>query len=141
VVALEPADYQRWLESKAEGSLALEGRKLFLKYRCLSCHSADESARAPVLETLYGKSVSLRDGQTVRADENYLRESILYPGNKIVAGYQSIMPTFKGQLDEEEVIALVAFIQSLEPGQTPRRVEDFPPPAATPTIESRMDEP
>ena len=53
VVAMEPADYQRWLAATAEGSLALEGRKMFLKYRCVSCHSADENARAPVLENLY----------------------------------------------------------------------------------------
>ncbi len=53
VVAMEPADYQRWLASTAEGSLALEGRKTFLQYRCVSCHSADENARAPVLERLY----------------------------------------------------------------------------------------
>jgi cytochrome c oxidase subunit II len=136
VEVLEPAEYQRWLEDRAEGSLALEGRKVFLKYRCLSCHSADENARAPVLENLAGQMVPLRDGQSVRADEDYLRESILYPANKIVAGYQSIMPTFKGQIDEEEVIALVAFIGSLAAGQTPRRVDSFPPPAEAPSIET-----
>lgn len=140
VEVLEPADYQRWLEDRAEGSLALEGRKVFLKYRCISCHSADESARGPVLENLSGKLVHLRDGPDVRADEDYLRESIVYPGNKIVAGYQSIMPTFKGQIDEEEVIALIAFIESLKAGQTPRRVESYPPPAQAPTIESQPSE-
>jgi cytochrome c oxidase subunit 2 len=128
IVAQEPAEYQRWLESRAEGSLALEGRKIFLQHRCLSCHSADENARAPVLEALYGRRVQLRDGQSVPADEQYLRRSILHPGAQIVAGYQDIMPTFAGQLSEEDVIALVAFIKSLPPGGTPRRVEDFPPP-------------
>src|SRR5262249_50287197 len=80
VIVMEPADYQRWLDTQAEGSLALQGRKVFLKYRCLSCHSADEHARAPVLENLYGQRVALRDGRTVIADEAYIRESILYPG-------------------------------------------------------------
>jgi cytochrome c oxidase subunit 2 len=135
VVALQPADYQSWLNSHAEGSLALEGQKVFLKYRCISCHSADENARAPILENLYGRPVVLRSGQTVTADENYLRESMLFPGNKIVAGFESIMPSFQGQLDEDDVIALIAFIKALRPGQTPPRVERFPAPATAPTIE------
>src|SRR5258708_22934800 len=93
VTVMEPAEYQDWLHLHAEGSLALEGRKIFLKYRCLSCHSADENARGPVLEELYGKVVHyrlpgetsrLQNGRTVIADENYLRESILYPGAKMV---------------------------------------------------------
>jgi cytochrome c oxidase subunit 2 len=134
VIAMKPTDYQQWLRAHAEGSLALEGRKTFLKYRCISCHSADEKARAPVLEELYGKVVALQDGRSVIADEAYIRESILHPGAKIVAGYASIMPTFKGQVSEEEIIKLIAFIQSLQRGQTPRRVEDFPPPSATPPI-------
>ncbi len=128
VVVMGPAEYQSWLESGAEGSLALQGRQIFLKYRCLSCHSADENARAPVLESLYREPVHLRDGGVMAADEQYLRESILHPGAKIVAGYENIMPTFAGQIPEEEVIALVGYIKSLQPGVTPRRVEEFPPP-------------
>ncbi len=128
VVALEPADYQQWLESTAEGSLALQGRKIFLKYRCISCHSADAGARAPMLENLFGRPVHLRDGQTVAADEQYLHESILHAGSQIVAGYQEIMPTFAGQIGEEEVIQLIAYIQSLRVGDLPRRVEAYPPP-------------
>jgi cytochrome c oxidase subunit 2 len=139
VVVMEPGEYQEWLHLRAEGSLALEGRKTFLKYRCVSCHSADEHARAPVLEELYGKRVPLRDGRTVIADEDYLRESILDPGAKIVAGYENIMPTFKGQVTEEEIIHLIAFIRSLGRGQTPRRVEAFPPPATTPPINPQAE--
>jgi cytochrome c oxidase subunit 2 len=137
VIVMEPADYQRWLHLHAEGSLALEGRKVFLKYRCISCHSADENARAPVLEELYGKPVHLRDGRTVSADETYIRESIYHPGAKIVAGYEDIMPTFRGQVSEEEVIQLIAFVKSLGRGQTPRRVEQYPPPTTTPPINSQ----
>jgi cytochrome c oxidase subunit 2 len=134
VMVMEPADYQNWLNFHAEGSLALEGRKVFLKYRCISCHSADARARAPVLEELYGKPVPLRDGRTVIADENYIRESIYDPGAKIVAGWENIMPTFKGQVSEEEVIELIAFIKALKRGQTPPRVEEAPPPVGTPPI-------
>lgn len=136
VIVMEPAEYQEWLNLRAEGSLALEGRKVFLKYRCISCHSADEDARAPVLEELFGKLVHLRDGGTVVADENYLRQSILDPGAKIVAGYQNLMPTFKGQVSEEEIIQIIAFVKSLRRGDTPRRVEESPPPLTTPPINS-----
>ncbi len=128
VVVQESAEYQEWLKSRAEGSLALQGRKIFLKHRCLSCHSADALARAPVLEGLYKKPVHLQDGRVVPADEQYLRESILHAGARIVAGYENIMPTFAGQIGEDEVIALIAYIESLAPGATPARVEEFPPP-------------
>jgi cytochrome c oxidase subunit 2 len=128
VIVLKPAEYQAWLRDHAEGSLALQGRKTFLKYRCLSCHSADSKARGPVLEELYGKTVHLRDGRDVVADDAYIRESLLHPGAKIVAGFEDLMPTFQGQVTEEEIIQLIAFIQALAKGQTPRRVEDFPPP-------------
>lgn len=137
VVVMTPEDYERWLHQNAEGSLALQGRKVFLKYRCLSCHSADASARAPVLEGLFDKPVHLSDGRVVTADENYIRQSILYPSADIVAGWQNIMPTFKGQISEEEIIAIIAFIQSLKPGGTPPRVETYPPPTKTPPITSK----
>jgi cytochrome c oxidase subunit 2 len=137
IIVMSKRDYQNWLEQRAEGSLALEGRKVFLKYRCISCHSADEKARAPVLEGLYGRGVALRDGRTVLADDDYIRESIYHPGAKIVAGYEDIMPTFRGQVSEEEVIQLIAFIKALGPGQTPKRVEEFPPPATTPPINTK----
>ena len=150
VMVMEPADYQNWLNRHAEGSLALEGRKTFLKYRCLSCHSADEDARGPVLEELYGKVVHYHlPGETSRtlnlrtvvADENYLRESILYPGAKIVAGYEDIMPNFRGQVSEEEIVMLIAYIKSLRRGETPERVEAYPPPITTPQINPRKQEP
>jgi cytochrome c oxidase subunit 2 len=128
VVALEPADYEAWLGGRAEGSLALAGRKLFLKLQCVTCHSADSQARAPVLENLYRRTVTLQDGSTVVADEAYIRESILKPEAKVVAGWQPIMPTFLGQVSEEDIIALIAYIKSLQPGQTPVRTEEATPP-------------
>jgi cytochrome c oxidase subunit 2 len=132
VDVMEPADFDAWLNNRAEGSLALEGRKLFLKLQCITCHSANSRAKAPVLENLYGQMVSLRGGQAVLADDNYLRESILAPQAKVVLGWEPIMPTFRGQLDEEDLIKLIAFIKSLGPGQTPVRTEDAEPPIAPP---------
>jgi cytochrome c oxidase subunit 2 len=134
VTVMEPAAYQDWLHLNADGSLAQRGRQTFLKYRCISCHSADEHARAPVLEELFGRQVPLADGRTVIADEAYIRESILDPGAKLVAGYQNIMPTFRGQVSEEEIIELIAWIKALPRGGTPRRVESYPPPTETPPI-------
>ncbi len=128
VVAMSPADYQRWLNSTAEGSLALQGRKVFLKYRCLSCHSPTAGSRAPSLENLFGQPVLLRSGETVTADEQYIRESIVHPAAQVVAPYDPIMPTFDGLISTEELNELVAYIKTLKAGETPTRVEDFPAP-------------
>src|SRR5579864_2079119 len=141
VHVMKPSDYQEWLNSHAEGSLALEGRKVFLKYRCISCHSGDQNARAPVLEDLYGSGVRLANDKSVIADDDYIRESIYNPGAKIVAGWTNIMPSFKGQVSEEEIIELIAYIKSLGRGQTPIRVESFPPPATTPPIRPEKEKP
>jgi cytochrome c oxidase subunit II len=128
VVVLDRDEYQTWLNQGSDGSLATEGRKLFQKLQCVTCHSADSRARAPVLEGLYLNQVHLEDGRTVRADETYLRESILYPDAKIVAGYKPIMPSYLGQVNEEEIVQLIAFIKALKPGQTPSRTEHADPP-------------
>jgi cytochrome c oxidase subunit 2 len=131
VVVLEPAEFETWLQSRAEGSLALEGRKVFLKYRCASCHAASEQGRAPVLEGLFGNLVVLSEGRAVRADEAYIRESILNPGATVKAGWKNIMPTFRGQISEEEILLVIAWLKSLGRGETPPRVEDYPPPVTS----------
>jgi cytochrome c oxidase subunit 2 len=141
VIVMDPTDYQRWLNFSAEGSLALQGRQVFLKHRCLSCHSANQQARAPVLEDLFGSRIALQDGTTVLADHDYLRRSILQPSAQIVAGFHDIMPPFAGEISEEEVNALIAYIQSLKPGETPTRVESYPPPTYTPVIEPEKIQP
>src|SRR5262249_22316358 len=103
-----------------------------------TCHSADAKARAPVLEDLFDANVPLQDGRTVRADGAYLRESILNPDAKIVAGFQPIMPSFEGMVDEEEILQLIAFIKSLGRGQTPLRTEEAEPPVALPQQKTRQ---
>ncbi len=74
--------------------------------------------RASTLAGLYGSTVRLQDGSSVTADENYIRESILQPSAKIVAGYPPIMPIFQGQLSEEQVTDLVEYIKSLKTATT-----------------------
>lgn len=115
VIAMEPGDYEQWLRGTgAFGSLATEGQKVFARMGCVTCHRGDNEARGPNLFRLYGTQVRLQGGQTVLADSGYIRESILSPSSKIVYGYQNIMPTFQGQLNEEELIQLVEYIKSLD---------------------------
>jgi len=120
VVVMEPLEFQDWLRSGEENvALAVEGRDLFEKLNCHTCHGADSGYRGPNLEGLYGREVELKSGAKVVADEAYLRESILKPGDKIVAGYEALMPTFQSALkdgergQEETVLKLIAYIRSL----------------------------
>ncbi|MBL9094173.1 MAG: cytochrome c oxidase subunit II [Planctomycetaceae bacterium] len=121
IVVMSQADYENWLAGgKAQEMPAVAGGRLFEQYRCGSCHMATETqpARAPSLAGLFGKPVRLADGRTATADQEYLRESILRPNDKIVAGYQPLMPTFQGQIDEEGVLQLIAYIKSLDPASS-----------------------
>ena len=114
VVVMEPAQYQAWLSGGlASGSLADNGQALFQQLGCSTCHRSDTQGRGPNLVGVYGKPVQLEDGRTVMADENYVRESILSPAAKVVAGFKPIMPTFQGIVSEEQVNALVAYVKSL----------------------------
>ncbi len=113
---MEPANYEAWLSGgRVAGSLASSGEKLFQQLACNTCHRADAQGRGPVLEGLYGSKVLLDNGQSVLADESYIRESILNSQAKIVAGFPhpSIMPTFQGLVSEEQLLQLVAYIKSL----------------------------
>jgi cytochrome c oxidase subunit 2 len=117
IEVMSPRDYQAWLGGGAStGSLAENGQKLFEDLACGNCHKADGSGRCPTLVNLFGSTVPLTDGSTVKADEAYIRESILQPAAKVVAGYQPVMPTFQGLVTEEGVLELVEYIKSLGPG-------------------------
>jgi cytochrome c oxidase subunit 2 len=152
VVALPPAEFEAWLRggsatvpageaSPAPTGEALPtptgagppaqagaGRELFEQYGCVACH---ETNLAPSLAGVFGQPVRLTDGTTVTADENYLRESILNPSAKVVEGYQPIMPTFAGQLDDEQLLRLIAYIKSI--GNRPGSPPGSPAPSPTPT--------
>ncbi len=114
VVVMEPAQYESWLSGGgASGSLADNGQAIFQQLGCSTCHRSDTQGRGPNLVGVFGKPVQLEDGRTVMADENYVRESIMSPAAKVVAGFKPIMPTFQGIVSEEQVNALVAYIKSL----------------------------
>jgi cytochrome c oxidase subunit II len=108
--AMEPAAYQQWLGGGGGAeSMVSSGEKLFHDLGCSTCHARD----CPPLQGLYGREVPLEGGGTVVADDAYLRESILDPQAKIVRGYQPLMPTFKGQVTEEGLLQLLAYLKSL----------------------------
>jgi cytochrome c oxidase subunit 2 len=113
VEVMEPTEYQKWLAGGTEGSMASQGEKLFQKYACNTCHTGDSTGRGPVLQGLYGNNATLMNNVVVKVDDNYIRESILNPQAKIVAGFQPIMPTFQGQVNEEDLLKLLAYLKSL----------------------------
>ncbi len=111
VYVMTPEDYQQWLNSGVSGgTMAEQGEALYHQYGCITCHG---TGKGPPFTDLYGKPVKLTDGTTVVADDAYIRESILEPTAQIVNGYPPIMPTFKGQVSEEQVLQLTAYIKSL----------------------------
>ena len=112
VYAMEPEDYAQWLAGGPKGSLVEEGAKLFQDLACIKCHKEDGSGRCPSLKGLFGQTILLTGGATVEADEAYIRESIVDPAAKVVDGYQPLMPNFKDQVSEEDLVALIAYIKA-----------------------------
>src|SRR5580698_7847491 len=119
VYVMSEADYNTWLGAgSGEGSMAEQGQALFNQLGCGTCHASQinkETGRCPNLNGLFGTTVELKDGSTVRADESCIRESVLYPQAKIVAGFDDIMPTFKGLVTEDGLLKLVEYVKSLGP--------------------------
>jgi cytochrome c oxidase subunit 2 len=118
VVAMEPAAFEAWLAGETPGAenlpVAVAGENVFQAQGCGTCHRADGSGQGPSLAGLFGRTVTLDSGATIVADEGYLRESIVNPQAKIVAGYKPVMPTFQGLLSEEDVMRLLAYVKSLK---------------------------
>jgi cytochrome c oxidase subunit 2 len=127
VVVLEPSEYQQWLEGisasalTASPTMALEGERLFRQFGCSGCHSPRSTIRAPLLDGVYGNPVPLQGGGIVTADERYIRDSILLPRKEVVAGFEPVMPTFEGQVREDQLLSLIAYIKSLARDQGSER--------------------
>lgn len=117
VYVMEPGDFDNWLSGNAGGETPVQvGKDLFEnKLGCASCHAGGPQQRGAKLEGLFNTEVHLVGGGTAIADEDYIRNSILNPASQVVEGYQPIMPTFKGQVTEEQLNGLVAYIKSLSP--------------------------
>jgi len=114
VYVMEQRDFDNWLAGNSSSQTPVQaGSDLFNnKLACASCHQ-QAGGRAPSLTGAFGKKVKLTSGEEVDFNEEYTRNSILNPSGQIVEGYQPIMPTFKGQVTEEQLMALIAYIKSL----------------------------
>ena len=117
VVVTDVRSYLQWARGEVPGESAAEaGRRLFVSLGCENCHRPDGAGRGPSLAGLLGRTVNLREGATLTADEDYVRESIRAPDAKVVAGYEPVMPSFAGQLSDSQLNALVAYLRTLEGG-------------------------
>jgi cytochrome c oxidase subunit 2 len=137
VYVMEQRDFDNWLSGNAANMSPVEaGKELFqAKLQCASCHLDNGAGRGPKLTGIVGKPQKLNTGESVTVDETYLRESILNSQAKVVDGYTPIMPTFKGQINEEQLLSLIAYIKSLSgdaSGAAPATSAAPAPPAARP---------
>ena len=129
VVVMAPAGYAGWLADHAPPQgLAVRGAAVFRQYGCSGCHMPGGTVRAPSLAGLYGKPVPLADGNVALADEAYIRDSIMLPAKQVVAGYAPVMPSFAGQISEEDIIALIAYLKSGGPADSIERGTGAAPP-------------
>jgi cytochrome c oxidase subunit 2 len=126
VVVMEPADYQAWLSGSDGQPLGVRGQQLFQQLSCVTCHLNDGTGRGPSLAGVYGSKVELANGTGVVADEGYIRESILTPQMKLVSGFQPVMPTFQGLVNEEGVMSLIEYIKSLPASAAPAQATTAP---------------
>src|SRR5215510_9218025 len=139
VVVMEPAEYENWLSGNAgQTSPATAGRGLYESFGCASCHGANaEGGRGPALLGLYGSKVVLSNGPSVTADEGYIRESVLNPQAKIVTGFGPIMPSFQGQVTEEQLLQVVAYLKSLSTAKPEVSTAKPPPASAKPSVAAK----
>ena len=137
VTVMEARDYQAWLSGTTEGPLSARGERLFSDLACNTCHRSDGTGRGPALEAKFGTEEQLATGAVVRVDASYVRESILNPQLKIVAGYQPLMPTFQGLVNEDSVMALVEYVKSLQASPRPAATAGEAHAADVPAQENR----
>jgi cytochrome c oxidase subunit 2 len=121
VVVHSPGDYERYLADKEadsnKGTPEEIGAKTIEKKGCVACHTTDGTARVgPTFKMpgTWGTMITLADGTQVKMDENYLRESMMSPQAKARPGFPPSMPSFEGQLKENEIMGLIALIKSLK---------------------------
>ena len=114
VFVMEPTEYDHWLSGGGSGETMVQaGERKFQEFACHTCHKAAGDGRGPSLVGTTGKEVKLANGSQVLIDSEYLRESILNSQAKIREGYQPIMPLFQGQISEESLLQIIAYIKSL----------------------------
>jgi len=114
VYVMEPSEYAAWLSGgSTHESMAQAGERLFTQLGCTTCHVADNTGRGPSLVGVYGKPEKLRSGEMRLVDEALIRQAIVFPNSVILPNYPPVMPTFQGQINEEQVLQLIAYVKSL----------------------------
>jgi len=133
VVVMESREFDNWLSGNTSNTTpAVAGQQLFQTLGCVSCHGATgEGGRGPALSGLFGRETQLVGGQKITADEAYIRESILNPQAQLVDGFGPIMPTFQGQISEDQLVQLLAYIKSLQANSPQQSAPASSPAAAT----------
>lgn len=112
IVVMRPDAFARWLQSgPPRTGIAARGFELFRQFGCSGCHAAGSTVHAPDLAGILGRTVHLQDGRSLVADENYIRYSVLLPKKDVVAGYEPIMPSFAGQVSQEELLAIIEYLR------------------------------
>jgi cytochrome c oxidase subunit II len=116
VYVMSPTDYAAWLAGGSKNeSMAQMGGRLFAQLGCQSCHASDNSGRGPSLAGIYGTTEKFRDGSSKTVDDVLIRQAIVNPNSIALPNYAPIMPTFQGQVNEEQVLQLIAYVKSLGP--------------------------
>ena len=119
IYVMEPTEYEHWLSGRSTGEpMTLAGARLFDRLGCSNCHHPTDETRGPSLEGLYGRRTLLEGGAAVTADDAYIEESILKPAARVTRGYQPTMPTFQGQISEEGLFQIIAYLKSLKAERT-----------------------
>ena len=118
---MSSADFDAWVGAETDRLAALDtpearGEQLYLTQGCQACHSLDGTVVVgPSWKNIFGAEELLDDGRMVTVDDDYIRHSILNPGDQIVDGFQNVMPAnFSEILAEQDVDDLIAFISSLQ---------------------------
>ncbi|MDA8179876.1 MAG: cytochrome c oxidase subunit II [Desulfobacteria bacterium] len=123
LIVMPPNEYAAWAahgeggagEGKEHEPLAVRGERVAKNAGCLNCHAIGGAVKiGPGWKGLFGSNVLLEGGKTVTADEEYLRESIVDPGAKIVKGFPNVMPTYKASIPPEDVNAVVEYLKTLK---------------------------
>lgn len=118
VVVQDVTDFNRWLDESSRWDDKMTpveaGQMLSKRYGCFQCHSIDgASGTGPTWLNLFGSQRQFVDGGSAVADENYILESIKYPGRHIVTGYANVMPAYLGQIKDPDILAIIAYMKSI----------------------------
>ncbi len=118
IKVVSESDYSDWVQKGGDDAgapSAEQGKKIYEAKACAVCHSLDGSeGNGPSWKGKYGNKEEVTTGENVLIDDNYIRESIYEPNAKIVKGYAPVMPSFKGQLTENQIQSIIEFMKTLK---------------------------